>query len=315
MRAGDCMAEKKTISGLEEFIPEILNLAQTLKVDVHYNEMLFYRGQGDKGYSLRPSLARNKLRFSNISLLDFERALIESAQKRLPSIFPSSLSPINLLALLQHYGIPTRLLDITLNPLVALYFACQKSGKDGDADGEVIVFKDNQADLTTYPVINALADTYRFGRDTITNLALFYEKVIEQPYFDEQRMMLKNRYQDIQAGGEWIARCCKEIIFVHAQELSPRQISQQGRFILFPNKVDKKYGLHFTTEIAEIEKDHKSIAALFHVPREKKDDILKQLAAVGITRSALFSDSIDIVCEEIKQGQIARLKMPADLPD
>lgn len=307
------MAERKTISGLEEFIPEILNLAQTLKVDARYNEMLFYRGQGDKDYSLLPSLARNKLRFSNISLLDFERALIESTQKRLPSVFPSSLSPINLLAFLQHYGIPTRLLDVTLNPLVALYFACQKSGKDGDADGEVIVFKDNQADLTTYPVINALADTYRFGRDTITDLALFYEKVIEQPYFDEQRMMLKNRYQDIQAGGEWIARCCEEVVFVHAQELSPRQISQQGRFILFPNKkVDKN---HFTTEIAEIEKDHKSIAALFHVPREKKDDILKQLAAVGITRSALFSDSIDIICEEIKQSQLARLKMPADLSD
>ncbi len=39
---------------------------------------------------------------------------------------------------MQHYGLPTRILDITSNPLVALYFACCDHPK---TNGEVLVFK------------------------------------------------------------------------------------------------------------------------------------------------------------------------------
>lgn len=88
-----------------------------------------------------------------------ERNLIEMAKYKLPHIFKLDLLPIDLLSLLQHYEIPTRLLDVTSNPLVALYFA----SFDDNTDGEVFVFEYNDSDKTNHPVISAIAETYKFA--------------------------------------------------------------------------------------------------------------------------------------------------------
>ena len=52
------------------------------------------------------------------------------------------LSDIDLLALSQHFGAPTRLLDWTSNPLVALYFSIFSSESIDDTnDGIVYVYR------------------------------------------------------------------------------------------------------------------------------------------------------------------------------
>ena len=58
--------------------------------------------------------------------------------------FYNSRSHFEKLVKMQHYQICTRLLDLTTNPLVALFFACEDATRD---TGQVLVFESREAPL------------------------------------------------------------------------------------------------------------------------------------------------------------------------
>lgn len=268
----------------------------------------FFRGQSSVDFELMPAIGRERKVVCDITIFDEERNLIEMAKYKLPDVFRNDLLPLELLSLLQHYGIPTRLLDVTENALVALYFACCEYG---DKDGEVFVFKNNDLDVANYPVTNAIADSYRFAKGTFCPLNLFYGDVISQPYFLEQKRSNEICHETNSAGGRWIERCCRHPIFVYAPNRSMRQQIQRGRYILFPNRISD-YGSSgekcFESLIDPIPKDHDCIVKRITVPSKDKKTILKELTLFGISKEALFGDSIDIVCENIKQSFIDKVK-------
>ncbi|MBS0355492.1 MAG: FRG domain-containing protein [Proteobacteria bacterium] len=115
----------------------------------------FFRGHSDyRKYKLEPSVFRKP------HLIENEELLIQEAKIRCPSDLPSSLSFIEVLVRLQHYGLPTRLLDLTANSLVALYFACKHKEK---TEGEVLVLDipNDQVKFYDSDTVTVLANTAR----------------------------------------------------------------------------------------------------------------------------------------------------------
>lgn len=276
-------------------------------------EKLLFRGHSDQKYQIIPSLGRGRSMSMDISIFNEERNLIELAKYKLPDIFMENLNPLELLALMQHYGIPTRLLDVTESALVALYFSCCSNN---DQTGEVIVFKTNETDVANYPVIQAIADSYRFARGTFCPLSLFYGAVKTQPYFLEQKQANEIVRETDEDGGEWIAECCSTPFFVYAPIRSARQQAQRGRYILFNNRVEENIytredgnkSKHFATLIDPILKDADCVANIISIPAECKQQLLTELAVMGISEETLFPDNIDVVCRSIVDECNARWK-------
>ena len=280
-------------------------------------EIPLFRGQPDVDFPILPSIARDRRNAADISILNEERNLIEMAKFQMPTIFKKDLEPIELLALLQHHGIPTRLLDVTENSLVALYFACCDE-KCINKDGEVIVFKERQDRITNYPIIQAVADSYRICDGTSVSALYFVRSAKNFDYFKEQKTEIERKIKKSEvdyiagrrsAADGWIESAFKPPLFIYAPFSSLRQKLQQGRYILFHNsvKITDKGNVDIEPIIREIPKDHDCIAAKIRVAAEAKEEILRQLSFFGISRKTLFADNTDIVCEEIKKDAMVRI--------
>jgi hypothetical protein len=98
-----------------------------------------FRGHKDERYRLSPSIEREYL-YTDWNHAEY-KALREFQSKAGmhmdPAQLPEPADRFGWLAIMQHYGAPTRLLDFTYSPYVAMYFALRNRKKDSSAFAEV----------------------------------------------------------------------------------------------------------------------------------------------------------------------------------
>lgn len=187
------MIEFKTIHEfLNQIEPIYSGLSKVSQDDYLQRGMPYFRGVSDKDHRLIPSAYRqNDVCHSPKQFRKYERNCLHNFMRearRYSSIPEDDIWNWTVLA--QHHGVPTRLLDITRNPLVAMWFACLGQS-DLDKDGAVYVIS---GDLQMQGLDKEVYKKTKH-KDIVSGILngdKKYESVrkpfVVEPYFLEERM-------------------------------------------------------------------------------------------------------------------------------
>lgn len=296
------------VQNISEFISALCEIRRHYRTRNEFTGeqiKMFYRGHSDVRHELVPGLFRKvfpRLEFreddrfsplenakaklmaemldeevekSDSSYLDREVEIVRSIQNRYPEKISSCFDELDVLTLLQHYGAKTRLLDITPNSLVALYFALALSldSRGNQQDGVVYAFsvctKKVRASLSNRDKLCALADPELYRAKTL--------KVANR------RRKCNLKVNDFRP------------TLVMPRFLSERQVAQNGYFFLFPNHVTRSGNI--CRKPAKI-KD--CLICKILVPAEAKEEIRSQLDWLfGMQKHRLFPDDINAFVQDL----------------
>ncbi len=256
---------------------EISTLSDYMRFLEQQTDIRWYRGCSDASYELTPSLYRHPQLINDASkLFEQEFNILKRFKQRSVPYIGSVLNysdSLSILFIMQHYRVPTRLLDWTENPHIALYFALTDAKYQKSADGPQY-----EKDVAVW-----VLDPVKWNQK-----ALDVEPspgVISPP--DEE---LLNGYLP----GETTKYRKPEPVALFGVYNSPRIVSQRGVFTLFGTSTKPMEKSYIDNAYPQ-----DSLIKLI-IKKENIKDMLDALTRIGITDSVVFPD-LEGLAKELKR--------------
>lgn len=241
----------------------------------HGGREVFYRGHSNRTkYRLEPSIFRKDEK-GNYVYRDAEDQLYRELLVSNSIDFQGDVYTLDRLVRMQHYSLPTRLLDITSNPLIALYFACKSNSKQ---DGEVIVFsmvreQIKYFDSDTASCIANLTRLSKVSKDGLDFSSLDVRKFNKLAPVKQLLHFIKEEKPFFEPRLE--PKDLRSIICVKGKHTNSRIAFQSGAFLLFGHDATLNEG--GTPEIS-----------VQRISVTNKETVLRQLDQLNINESTVF---------------------------
>ncbi len=240
------------------------------RVDHEY----FFRGHADSVENILPKIYRKKPVVGKSTVRD--KALIQNEDKifkeiimRAPQEFVNEHTAIEKLVKMQHYGLSTRLLDVTSNPLVALYFAAQHLTKERE-NGEVVILKIPKNEIKFY------------DSDTVGILANIAKMKSDFSFPEKKSYLLHEIRKDVPSFSDIIRLAdVNSVVPVKVKLNNNRIVRQSGAFLLYGINGEKNKPAKINPHWIERK---------ITIDQKDKAGLLKSLDLLGINGSSLYPE-------------------------
>lgn len=167
---------KSLVAQSWEHLQELLFDGSWNPAIARYRSPYVFRGLPDSRFDLKTSLARLGGNYAQL-----ERHLLRNFQKYGHDSFDTNRSIWHWLTLAQHHGLPTRLLDWTYSPMVAMHFA---TADIGHSDQDAVIWKVNYHDSFKQLPVDMARQLEQTGGNVFT-VELLTQLVGEIEVFDQ----------------------------------------------------------------------------------------------------------------------------------
>lgn len=235
----------------------------------------FFRGHSNGTYELTPSLLR-KWDNGDWKFMQSEDRLCKELLIAHHDEFQSDQYCFDRLVRMQHYSLPTRLLDISSNPLMALFFACTSESK---TDGEVIIFHVASDNLKYYDsdTVSCLSNLCNLTYEQKSKIDLSLDQAAFNISEVIGKLLHHIRSEKVFFEGKIAPDDLGSIICVKAKRTNTRIKSQSGAFLLFGHEVTLPDAGQVGIEISRVTIRHAD-----------KKSILAQLNQININATTVY---------------------------